>query len=59
MTRDDDGGTTWLEGAARSYPMPRAGTPEEVARLALYLASDESGWTTGSALPLDGGFTAV
>jgi NAD(P)-dependent dehydrogenase (short-subunit alcohol dehydrogenase family) len=59
MTRDADGGSTWLDGATRPYPVPRAGTPEEVARLALYLASDESGWTTGSALPLDGGFTAV
>jgi len=39
-------------------PLGRAGTPEDVARLALFLASDESSWLTGAALPLDGGFTA-
>ena len=39
-------------------PLGRAGTPEDVARLALFLASDDSGWMTGTALPLDGGFSA-
>jgi NAD(P)-dependent dehydrogenase (short-subunit alcohol dehydrogenase family) len=34
------------------------GTPEDVASLALYLASDESSWMTGSILALDGGLTA-
>jgi NAD(P)-dependent dehydrogenase (short-subunit alcohol dehydrogenase family) len=59
MTRDANGGSTWLDDAVRSYPVSRAGTPDEVARLALYLACEESGWMTGSALPLDGGFSAV
>jgi NAD(P)-dependent dehydrogenase (short-subunit alcohol dehydrogenase family) len=36
-------------------PMGRAGTPEEIAHLAAYLASDESTWVTGAALPIDGG----
>lgn len=39
-------------------PMGRAGRPEEVAQLAVFLASDESTWMTGNALPLDGGSTA-
>ncbi len=39
-------------------PLGRMGRPEDVAQLALYLASDESGWLTGAALPLDGGLTA-
>ena len=39
-------------------PLGRAGTPEDVARLALFLASEESSWITGAALPLDGGFSA-
>jgi len=39
-------------------PLGRLGTPEEVAALALFLASDESAWLTGAAIPLDGGFTA-
>lgn len=36
-------------------PMGRIGKPEEVAALALHLASDESGYTTGQAFILDGG----
>jgi NAD(P)-dependent dehydrogenase (short-subunit alcohol dehydrogenase family) len=39
--------------------MGRFGTSEEVARAALFLASDESSFTTGSPLFVDGGWTAV
>lgn len=39
-------------------PMGRAGRPEDVAELAVFLASEESSWMTGNALPLDGGSTA-
>jgi 2-keto-3-deoxy-L-fuconate dehydrogenase len=38
-------------------PMGRLGTPEEVAALAIYLASDESSFTTGAIHIIDGGFT--
>jgi len=41
-----------------AIPLGRAGTPEDVARLALFLASDDSSWMTGAAIALDGGFTA-
>jgi len=58
LTRDKDGGSAWLDEAVKGYPAARAGSASEVARLALYLASDESGFMTGAALPLDGGFTA-
>jgi 2-keto-3-deoxy-L-fuconate dehydrogenase len=37
-------------------PMGRIGTPQEVAMLALYLASDESAFTTGQVHLIDGGF---
>ena len=39
-------------------PMGRLGTPEEVARAAVYLASDDADFVTGSALVIDGGLTA-
>lgn len=38
-------------------PLGRMGTPEEVAALAVYLASDESSFTTGTAIEIDGGWT--
>jgi NAD(P)-dependent dehydrogenase (short-subunit alcohol dehydrogenase family) len=41
-----------------AYPLGRYGTPEEVAKLILYLASDESAWMTGTVIPIDGGMTA-
>ncbi|MGB8063937.1 MAG: SDR family oxidoreductase [Candidatus Sulfotelmatobacter sp.] len=42
-----------------SHPIGRLGRPEDVASLAVYLASDESSWTTGAALPVDGGYLAM
>ena len=38
-------------------PMGRLGTAEEVAHLAVYLASDESAFTTGTIMMVDGGFS--
>ena len=38
-------------------PMGRLGRPEEIAALAVYLASDESGFTTGQTHIIDGGWT--
>jgi 2-keto-3-deoxy-L-fuconate dehydrogenase len=38
-------------------PMGRLGSPEEIAALAVYLASDESSYTTGQTHIIDGGFT--
>lgn len=40
---------------AASIPLGRFGTPEEIAKAVLYLASDESRWTVGSELIVDGG----
>jgi NAD(P)-dependent dehydrogenase (short-subunit alcohol dehydrogenase family) len=41
-----------------SIPMGRTGTPQEIAHLAAYLASDESAWVTGATFPIDGGEAA-
>ena len=38
--------------------MGRLAQPEEIASMAIYLASDESSFVTGATLPVDGGFTA-
>ena len=40
------------------HPMGRIGQPEEVARAALFLASDDSSFVTGTLLFVDGGWTA-
>jgi NAD(P)-dependent dehydrogenase (short-subunit alcohol dehydrogenase family) len=42
----------------RLQPIARAGLPEDIAAMALFLASDESQWITGTAMVVDGGFTA-
>ena len=41
-----------------TIPLGRIGRPEDVAELAVFLASEESSWLTGAAIPLDGGLTA-
>ena len=41
------------------HPLGRLGEPEDIAELAVYLASDESSWVTGTAFPVDGGYLAV
>jgi NAD(P)-dependent dehydrogenase (short-subunit alcohol dehydrogenase family) len=43
---------------AERYPMGRLGTAEEVARVALFLASDDAAFVTGSFYTVDGGMTA-
>ncbi|HZO80413.1 MAG TPA: SDR family oxidoreductase [Candidatus Binataceae bacterium] len=40
---------------ARMQPIPRPGRPEDIAAMALFLASDESEWITGTAMAVDGG----
>ena len=47
--------TQMFEQLSKTQPVGRMGRPEEVAALACYLASDESTFLTGAALPLDGG----
>jgi len=41
------------------HPIGRLGEPEDIAGLAVYLASDESSWVTGAVFPVDGGYLAV
>jgi meso-butanediol dehydrogenase/(S,S)-butanediol dehydrogenase/diacetyl reductase len=41
-----------------TIPLGRFGKPADIADLAVFLASDESSWLTGAAIPVDGGLTA-
>lgn len=46
-----------MEMFVSRQPMGRIGEAKEIAALATYLASDESAFTTGTAIPIDGGWT--
>jgi NAD(P)-dependent dehydrogenase (short-subunit alcohol dehydrogenase family) len=46
------------ERTVNMHPLGRNGKPEEVAALAAFLASDEAGFITGVAVPIDGGLSA-
>jgi meso-butanediol dehydrogenase / (S,S)-butanediol dehydrogenase / diacetyl reductase len=41
-----------------AHPMGRFGQPEDIAGLAVFLATDEASWITGAAFPADGGYSA-
>jgi len=47
-----------IEGFASVHPMKRLGRPAEPAEAVVFLASDESSFTTGADLPVDGGYLA-
>ncbi len=43
----------------RARPLPRVGTPEDVARVFAFLASDDAAFVTGVTIPVDGGWTST
>ena len=47
-----------LELTIQKYPIGRLGTPEDIARVALFLASDDAAFVTGAIYAVDGGMTA-
>lgn len=45
----------FLVDSAKGRPLERLGTPEDIAKVVLFLASDLAGWVTGAAVVVDGG----
>jgi len=45
----------FLEHSKKTHPLGRAGKPEEVAELIMFLASDKAGWITAATYEIDGG----
>ncbi len=54
----DDARATSCRGSSGTIPLHRLGTAEDVAGIALFLASDLSAYTTGAVIPADGGLAA-
>lgn len=50
---------TSIESVLADIPMKRLGRPEEIANVALFLASDEASYITGVGIVADGGYTAA
>jgi NAD(P)-dependent dehydrogenase (short-subunit alcohol dehydrogenase family) len=48
-----------LSEFAASHPMNRVGEPDEVVNAVLFLASDDSAFTTGDSISVDGGVIAI
>lgn len=57
--QSDVGAEEYYRQLVGGNPLARQGEPDEIAYGVLYLASDESRFTTGSELVIDGGYTAV
>jgi NAD(P)-dependent dehydrogenase (short-subunit alcohol dehydrogenase family) len=49
----------YIEAVIQANPVKRIGRPEEIADLALFLASDEARFVTGTEILIDGGYTAL
>ncbi len=45
----------FLEHSLTTHPLGRVGTPQEIAELIYFLASDKAGWVTGETISIDGG----
>ena len=48
-----------MKAISSSVPLGRFGTPDEIAKAVVFLASDESSYVTGAELFVDGGFAQV
>ncbi len=58
ITKDIQSDDTLMAKFMERIPMGRIATPEDIARVVLFLASEEAGYVTGVVLPVDGGLSA-
>ena len=58
MTAGGFANPDWAPTWRSMTPMPKVGTPEDIGALTAFLASDAAASITGTALPVDGGWTA-
>jgi NAD(P)-dependent dehydrogenase (short-subunit alcohol dehydrogenase family) len=58
VTAEMPDGDAFLDGLLGNIPLHRLGTAEDVSRVALFLASDLSAYTSGAVIPVDGGLAA-
>ena len=58
IARGDGDMQAGLAKTVVKYPIGRLGTPDEIARVALFLASDDASFVTGTIMTADGGMTA-
>lgn len=58
MTEGLNESSETVERLIRATPLQKLGTPDDVARSVLFLASDDAGYITGAELVIDGGFSA-
>jgi len=47
------------ENSAERHPLKRVGTPEEIAKLAVYLLSSDASWVSGQVIGIDGGLSRL
>src|SRR5690554_1053565 len=59
LVNEETMGKEAIQDLEQKHAMHRLGEPKEIAALALFLASDESSFVTGSYYPVDGGFLAM
>jgi meso-butanediol dehydrogenase / (S,S)-butanediol dehydrogenase / diacetyl reductase len=58
LFENSEAGQALRKARIGTIPLGRFGKPADVAELAVFLASEESSWLTGAAIPLDGGLTS-
>lgn len=60
LTKNEDDPTAVAAAAAirAAHPWGSLGQPEDIAKAAVFLASDDASWVTGHSLAIDGGYLA-